>query len=125
MEFQNLGHRILRVIQPPLGATALRPVIIAALAALSGAVFGASVAAGDESSRAAADSGQKQQEKAVAVPYKSRPAPSYRISLKDGRLFFLTGLDRTDSGYVLHTLEGEDIQVDESQVEEIVELNKQ
>jgi len=61
--------------------------------------------------------------KAVVAPYESRPPPSHRVSLTDGRLFFLRKLEETDTGYVLHTMEKETIEVPASEVSEIVELN--
>ncbi|MGA8259717.1 MAG: hypothetical protein WB783_05830 [Arenicellales bacterium] len=77
-----------------------------------------------DTSHGTASQGNTPKENAVVVPYQKRPAPSYRISLTDGRLFFLTSLEETDTGYVLHTLEGEVIKVDKSQVEKIVKLEK-
>lgn len=96
----------------------------ATIVALAGGLFSAAVLGGDDAGTAATGAGQKQQQKVTVEPYKARPAPSYRVSLKDGRLFFLTKLDETGSGYVLHTLEGEDIEVDKSEVENIVDLEK-
>jgi hypothetical protein len=61
-------------------------------------------------------------DKAVVVPYKTRPAPSHRVSLRDDRVYFVSELEVTDNGFVLHTLEGETIEVDESEVGEIVEF---
>jgi len=104
------------IARPPLAAVVMVALGAAALSAN---------ALGGGSGAAASDTVQGQQNKVTVEPYKSRPAPSYRVSLKDGRLFFLTKLDETDSGYVLHTLEGEDIEVDESEVDNIVELEKQ
>lgn len=56
------------------------------------------------------------------APYVKRAKPTHRVSLTDGRVFFVKSLEETESGYVLHTLEDEDIEVDGSEVEEIVKL---
>lgn len=78
----------------------------------------------DTTGQGNADQSNASKDSAVVVPYQKRPAPSYRVSLTDGRLFFLTSLEETDTGYVLHTLEGEVIKVDRSEVEKIVKLEK-
>jgi len=61
----------------------------------------------------------------VVVPYKTRPAPSHRVSLRDDRVYFLKKLEKTDDGFVLHTLEGETIEIEQSQIAEIVEFKNE
>lgn len=64
-------------------------------------------------------------EKAVVVPYKTRPAPTHRVSLRDDRVFFVKKLEQTENGFVLHTLEDEVIEVEQSNVAEIVEFKSE
>lgn len=98
--------------------------ILSAAAVLSVTTLGAGPAIGAGSGDASAESTGGQQDSVKVVPYEKRAKPTHRVSLKDGRVFFVKKLDETDSGYVLHTLENEDIEVDESEVEEIVDLEK-
>lgn len=88
-----------------------------ALLATGSGVF----AAGSDNETAEAEDA-KQQDKVMVVPYKSRPAPSHRVSLHDGRVFFLTRLEETDTGFVLHTMEEETIEVQRDAVAEVVEF---
>jgi hypothetical protein len=81
---------------------------------------GAFAAGSDNETPEAESAGQ--QDKVMVVPYKSRPAPSHRVSLHDGRVFFLTRLEETETGFVLHTTEEETIEVRRDEVAEVVEF---
>ncbi len=91
------------------------------LAAIFGAGLGTAAVSGDEAGSPAATTPQKQ-DKVVVEPYKTRPAPSHRVSLHDDRVFFLKKLEETGDGFVLHTMEDEVIEVERSEVTEIVEF---
>lgn len=96
----------------------------AAFAALSTALFATgfgTLAAGSDSGTPGAEN-DKQQDKITVVPYKTRSAPSHQVSLRDGRVFFLTELEETETGFVLHTMEDETIEVERDEVEKIVEF---
>lgn len=93
------------------------------LAAFIGALPG-SVAASGGGSDAQEATGSEHGGKAVVVPYKTRPAPSHRVSLHDDRVFFLKKLEETDGGYVLHTMEDESIEVEDAEIAEIMEFEK-
>lgn len=101
---------------------ACRAFIPALLAAVLGAAPG-TVAAGDSDG---SDTPQAEPEQkpdtATVVPYETRQAPSHRVSLRDDRVYFLKKLEETESGFVLHTMEDETIEVDRSEVAEILEL---
>lgn len=101
---------------------ACRASIPALLVAVLGAAPGGA-AAGDD---AGEDSRQAEPEQkpdtATVVPYETRQAPSHRVSLRDDRVYFLKKLEETENGFVLHTMEDETIEVDRSEVAEILEL---
>lgn len=82
-----------------------------------GPAFWAPLQAGD-----ALDTESQDADKAVVVPYKTRPAPTHRVDLHDDRIYFLNKLEEKDGKYMLHTLEGEVIEVEASDIAEIVEL---
>lgn len=93
---------------------------------LAAALVGApGAAASGESSGGQEAETTRNSDKAVVEPYKTRPAPSHRVSLHDDRVFFLKKLEETGSGFVLHTMEDETIEVDQSEIAEIVELQKE
>lgn len=98
---------------------------IALLLALPGTGFVAPVAGSDDHAGSRDTDPDNDPEKAVVVPYESRPAPTHRVSLRDDRVFFVKKLEKTDNGFVLHTLEDEVIEVEQTDVAEIVELNKE
>jgi len=89
-------------------------------ALLLGLGLSAPLQAGD-----ASDTEAQEADKAVVVPYKTRPAPTYRVDLHDDRVYFLNKLEEKDGKYVLHTLEGEVIEVEASDIAEIVELESE
>lgn len=102
-----------------------RAPIIGLLAGLAAALMSAAAAAGHDSDAQASEQASEdapKSDKAVVVPYATRPPPSHRVSLRDDRVYFLKKLEETDGGYVLHTMEGETIEVEPSQIEEIVEF---
>lgn len=104
--------------------TTCRAALIAALAAFLGAGLGnVAVSAGGSDSQDAES--EPKADTAVVVPYKTRPAPSHRVSLRDDRVYFLKKLEKTDAGFVLHTMEGETIEVEQSEITEIVEFKKE
>ncbi len=85
--------------------------------------FAAPAQAGEESGSGAA--GESQADEAVVVPYETRPAPTHRVDLHDDRVYFLKKLEQKDDLYVLHTLEGEVIEVEAANIAEIVELKNE
>lgn len=91
------------------------------LAAVLGAGLGmvAATSHGSESQQAEPE---EKADKVMVVPYKTRQAPSHRVSLRDDRVYFLKRLEKTDNGFVLHTMEDETIEVEQSDVAEIVEF---
>lgn len=93
----------------------------ALLATWLGAGPGATALAGQDADSQAAEGGE-QADKVTVTPYETRPAPSHRVSLHDDRVFFLKKLQETDDGFVLHTMEDETIEVDQSEIAEILEL---
>lgn len=97
-----------------------RASILALLIAVLGAAPG-TVAAGDGSDSQQAETDQKA-DKITVVPYTTRQAPSHRVSLRDDRVYFLKRLEETENGFVLHTMEDETIEVEQSEVAEIVEF---
>lgn len=106
-----------------------RAAIIALLAGLGAALMSAPAAAGHGSDARDSEQESEQQaddapkaDQAVVVPYETRPPPSHRVSLTDDRIYFLKKLEKTDDGFVLHTMEGETIEVEPSLIEEIVEF---
>ncbi|HSH43887.1 MAG TPA: hypothetical protein VK973_17325 [Arenicellales bacterium] len=103
-------------------ASACRALIITIVLLLAATMAGKRAQAGEDTGSAAAGTQSGNSDKAVVVPYETRPAPSHRISLNDGRVYFVSEIETTDNGFVLHTLEGETIDVDESEVAEIVEF---
>lgn len=100
-----------------------RASVVGLLASLLGAGPG-TAAAGDAVDSQEAETAPES-DKAVVVPYKTRQAPSHRVSLRDDRVFFLKKLEETDGGFVLHTMEDETIEVEQSEVAEIVEFKKE
>lgn len=92
----------------------------ALVAGLFAATF-AMPASGSEPETPGAE-GEKQQDTVTVVPYKSRGTPSHRVSLHDGRVFFLKELEETESGFILHTMEEETIEVQRDEVAEVVEF---
>ena len=103
--------------------TRLHSTVIAAAVALLASGLGTTVLGGQKPTPSTSG-GDNSKENTVVVPYQKRPAPTYRVSLKNGQLFFLTRLEQTDTGYVLHTSEGEVIKVDKSEIDKIVKLTK-
>lgn len=93
----------------------------ALLAAALGAGPGTTAVAGQDADSQATEGGE-QADKVTVTPYETRPAPSHRVSLHDDRVYFLKKLEETDDGFVLHTMEDEVIEVERSEVAEIVEL---
>jgi len=94
------------------------------VAGMSAAAFSSHGA--DSQDAGARDSGSEPKaDKAVVTPYETRPAPSHRVSLHDDRVYFVKQLEETGNGFVLHTLEGETIEVDRSEVAEIVQFRKE
>lgn len=93
------------------------------LVALSGALMlatASSAFAGDSSqSESSAD---KQQDSVSVESYETRPEPTHEVSLHDDRVYFLKKLGETETGYVLHTLEDEVIEVERDAVANIKEL---
>ena len=102
-----------------------RAVANAAALMLLAAAFNPAVQAGHDSGAEEAPASEPQADKAVVVPYKTRPAPTHRVSLRDDRVYFLKKLERTENGFILHTLEDEIIEVERSNVAEIVEFKKE
>lgn len=100
-----------------------RASILSLLVAVLGAAPG-TVAAGDETDSQQAGSEQKA-DTVTVVPYKTRQAPSHRVSLHDDRVYFLKKLEETETGFVLHTMEDETIEVEQSEVAEIMEFKKE
>lgn len=74
---------------------------------------------------APAQAGESQADEAVVVPYETRPAPTHRVDLHDDRVYFLKKLEQKDDLYVLHTLEGEVIEVEAANIAEIVEFKNE
>lgn len=105
--------------------TAFAAGLAAALVASLVAPLGGTAAAGHGSDDGQQAETEPKADKAVVVPYETRPAPSHRVSLRDDRVYFLKKLEKTDNGFVLHTLEGETIEVEQSQVAEIVEFKSE
>lgn len=104
--------------------TARRVPLIAVLAALLGAGLSSVAVSGHGSDSQKAETDSKA-DKAIVVPYKTRPAPSHRVSLRDDRVYFLKKLEKTDGGFVLHTMEDETIEVEQSEIAEIIEFKKE
>jgi hypothetical protein len=98
--------------------------LIPALVLLWSVGFSSPAAGSDDAGTEGAVSETKP-DKAMVVPYKSRPAPSHRVSLRDDRVYFVKELEETDDGYVLHTLEDEIIEVERANVAEIVEFKSE
>lgn len=101
-----------------------RAPVIGALGFLLAAAPGAA-GASDDAADSQASEAESKPDKAVVTPYKTRPAPSHRVSLRDGRVFFLKKLEETDGGFVLHTMEDETIEVEQSEMDEIVQFEKE
>lgn len=74
---------------------------------------------------APAQAGEESGAEAVVVPYETRHAPTHRVDLHDDRVYFLKKLEQKDDLYVLHTLEGEVIEVEAANIAEIVELKNE
>lgn len=104
-----------------VNSTIRRASTVALLATWLGAGPGITVVAGQDAGSQEAEGGE-QADKVTVTPYETRPAPSHRVSLHDDRVFFLKKLEETDDGFVLHTMEDEVIEVERSEVAEIVEL---
>lgn len=98
-----------------------RASILTLLLAVLGAAPGA---VADDTDSQQAGSEQKA-DTATVVPYETRQAPSHRVSLHDDRVYFLKKLEETENGFVLHTMEDETIEVEQSEVAEIVEFKKE
>lgn len=103
--------------------TFCRASLIGVMASFLGAGAGAAASGDTADSQEAGTASES--DKAVVVPYKTRQAPSHRVSLRDDRVFFLKRLEETDGGFVLHTMENETIEVEQSEVAEIVEFRNE
>lgn len=94
-------------------------------AALLAALLAAGPAAAGDAADSQAAEAKPESDKAAVVPYETRAAPSHRVSLRDDRVYFLKKLEETEGGFVLHTMEDETIEVEQSDVTEIVEFKTQ
>lgn len=84
--------------------------------------FASSALAGD-SEQSEQDAG-KQQDSVTVESYETRPQPTHEVSLHDDRVYFVKELEETDTGYILHTLEDEVIEVEDDAVADIKELDR-
>lgn len=77
--------------------------------------------AGDSSQ---SESSTDEQQNSVTVEsYETRSQPTHEVSLHDDRVYFLKKLEETETGYVLHTMEDEVIEVERDAVADIKELD--
>lgn len=102
-----------------------RRAFTALLAALLFAGLSAPVGASDTGSSDESATTEPEADKAVVVPYETRPSPSHRVDLRDDRVYFLKKLEQNGDTYVLHTLEDEVIEVEASNIARIVEFKRE
>lgn len=76
--------------------------------------------AGDSDQSESSD--DKQQDSVSVESYETRQDPTHEVSLHDDRVYFLKKLEETATGYILHTMEDEVIEVERDAVANIKKL---
>lgn len=96
--------------------------IAALFAVLFGLTLNGPLQAGDESG---SDATEPKADKVMVVPYETRPVPSHQVELRDDRVYFTKKLEQNGDTYILHTLEGEVLELDASEIARIVEYKSE
>lgn len=98
--------------------------ITVAIATLFSIMLNGPVQAGDESGSDASATEPKA-DKAMVVPYETRAVPSHQVELRDDRVYFTKKLEKKGDTYILHTLEGEVLEIEASDIARIVEYKSE